>query len=289
MPRFLLLISIIAFCSQAIACDVSDDAGNTLHLARPAKRLIVLAPDLVENVFAVGAGAAIVGVVQGSDFPKAALQIPVVGSYSGVDLERIVSLHPDLIIGWKYAFPRQLAALQRLGIPVYIASPKQLNDVPALMRKLGCLTGQEQTANAAAAQFEASLQQIKKTVTSKHAPTVFFQIDQHLLMTINKDSWINQVIEMCGGKNLYANAKVITPEITREAMVLANPEVIMNISNNDQWKSDWQQWPNMTAVKNHALYSINPDIISRAGPRLVDGVRQVCRILQGSIWQAHEN
>ncbi len=280
MSRLVILIGIIAFCSQAIACDVGDDTGNALHLAHPAKRLIVLAPDLVENVFVIGAGHSIVGVVQGSDYPKAALAIPVVGSYSGVDLERIVAMHPDLIIAWKYAFARQLAALRRLGIPVYVAAPKQLNDVPALMRKLGCLTGHEQAANTAAAQFETSLQQIKKSVKYKQAPTVFFQIDHHLLMTINKDSWINQVIALCGGKNLYADAKVITPEIAREALVLANPEVIMNISDDDQWKSEWQKWTDITAVKNRALYSIRPDFISRAGPRLIEGVRQVCRSIQ---------
>lgn len=276
MSRFLLLLVIIACCSPVFACEVSDDNGKILHLAHPAKRLIVLAPDLVENVFAAGAGDSIVGVVQGSDYPKAVLQIPIVGSYSGVDLEKIVSLNPDLIIAWKYAFPRQLAALQRLGIPVYVAAPRQLNDVPALMRKLGCLTDHSQTADKAALQFERSLQQIKKTVTLTHVPTVFFQIDHHLLMTINKDSWINQVIELCGGKNLYADAKVITPEITREALLLANPDVIMNISNDDSWKSEWQKWPTLTAVKTHRLYSINPDQISRAGPRLIQAIQQVC-------------
>lgn len=278
--RYLLFFAgIIVSFAASPACVVRDDAGHTLKLTQAAKRLVVLAPDLVENVFAIGAGTLVVGVVQGSDYPAAALQIPTVGSYAGIDLERIVALKPDVIIAWQYAFPRQLAALQRLGIPVYVAAPKQLEDIPRLQRHLGCLTNQTRTAEAAAKQFERELRQLQTIRRVAPPPKVFFQIDRYALITINKDSWINQVIALCGGKNLFADAKAVAPEINRESLLIANPDVIFNIGLNDDWQSAWQNWGEITAVKRHHLFTITPDLISRAGPRLVAGARQVCHNL----------
>jgi ABC-type Fe3+-hydroxamate transport system substrate-binding protein len=260
----------------ASSCVVTDDAGQSLQLSSPAKRIIVLAPDLVENVFAIGAGDQVIGVVQGCDYPSAARRIAQVGSYMGIDLERIVALKPDLIIAWKYAFPRQLAALKRLGIPVYVAAPKKLEDVPRLMRHLGCLTAHEQSAEVAAHQFEDSMKHLPVRAANKPRVKVFFQIDRYALMTVNQDSWINQVIELCGGRNLFADAKVIAPEVSRESILMANPDVIFNVAENNGWQSAWQRWSQIAAVRDHRLYSIEPDWIARAGPRLVLGARQAC-------------
>lgn len=279
--RYLVLVTGITVSMSAFsACEVRDDTGQTLSLKLPAKRLVVLAPDLVENVFAIGAGDRVVGVVKGSDYPSAALQIPIIGSYAGIDLERIVALKPDVIIAWKYAFPRQLAALKQLGIPVYVAAPKQLEDVPRLQRQLGCLTNLPQAADRAAKHFERGIRQLQGMPHAGPSPTVFFQIDRYALITINKDSWINQVIVLCGGKNLYADEKTVAPVINREALLNANPDVIFNVALNDDWKSAWQNWPALTAVKRYRLYTVTPDLISRAGPRLIEGARQVCERLR---------
>ena len=262
------------------ACLVTDASGQPIKLAKPAMRMMVLAPDLVENVFAVGAGDRIVGVVQGSDYPAAARHITQVGSYAGIDLERIVAAHPDLIVAWKYAFPRQLAALKRLGIPVYVAAPKTLDDIPRLMRHLGCLVGKQKTAALAAQHFEMDIEKLKASKPLTPSPTVFFQIDRQALMTVNRDSWINQVIELCGGKNIFASAATIAPLVSREAIVVANPDVVFNNAKDNGWQQSWQRWPEITAVGRHRLYSIHPDVIARAGPRLIQGARQICRQLR---------
>lgn len=273
-------VILIAGCFLALNvyanCEVQDDTGNILKLNSPAKKIIVLAPDLVENVYAVGAGNQVAGVVKGSDFPAAVLSVPVVGSYAGVDLERISALKPDLIITWQYAFPRQIAALKRLGMPVYVAAPKQLHDVPRLLRNIGCLTGHDNDAAKAAQQFENAITQLKLAPHPVVQPKVFFQIDRYSLMTINKDSWINQVIELCGGKNIFADAKTVAPMVSREAIVMADPDFIFNASGDDGWKASWQEWSKVTAVKNARLVSIKPDWISRAGPRLVLAAEQIC-------------
>jgi iron complex transport system substrate-binding protein len=274
-PLF-LCAGIIFSLPAAGSCVVTDDAGHRLELSKPATRLIVLAPDLVENVFAIGAGGRVIGVVQGSDYPAAVRRIPQVGSYSGIDLERIVAMQPDLIVAWKYAFPRQLTALQSLGIPVFVAAPKQLDDVPRLLRQLGCLTAQGESAAVAADQFAKEVEQLRQQAAGKTRLKVFFQIDRHALLTVNKDSWITQVLTLCGGQNIFSNAKTVAPEVSREAILVANPDVILNDSFTDDWKKSWQDWPEMTAVSQKKLYTIAPDWISRAGPRLVKGARQVC-------------
>jgi len=270
-----LLMMLLISLSVLAACDVTDDTGQQIKLTSPAKRIIILAPDLVESVFAAGAGNNIIGVISGSDYPAAAEKIPQVGSYSGIDLERIMILHPDLILTWKYAFPRQISALRRLGIPVYISAPRQLSDVPRLLRNIGCLTHQNKTAEQAARQFEM---QISKLSVNAHAAPVkvFYLIDEHAMITVNKDSWINQVIELCGGKNIYAQLKTIAPEVSRESVLAENPDVILHGSRDDFWKRSWQAWPELSAVRQQKLMTVTPDLISRAGPRLADGAKQIC-------------
>lgn len=279
--RCIFLCAGILFSLQAAAaCDVTDDAGSNIKISHSAEHIIVLSPDLVETMFAIGAGNKVIGVVQGSDFPAQARKISSVGSYSGIDLERIVTMHPDLIITWKYAFPRQVAALRQLGFPVYVSAPKKLEDVPRLMRQLGCLTGKNAAAEKAAQQFEDDLHALASV---KRKPlNVFFQIGEYALITVNHDSWINQVMALCGGRNIFADAKTIAPEVSREAVLAANPDVILADATSNSWKKSWQAWPEMRAVARQHLFTIDPDLIARAGPRLVLGARQVCAYMDAA-------
>ncbi len=279
LQRGILFIAGITLSLQAAAaCVVTDDAGQRISLSQPAKRVIVLTPDLVENMFAIGAGKRVIGVISGSDYPDAANKIAKVGSYSGIDLERIVTMHPDLIVTWKYAFQRQVTALRQFGIPVYVSAPKKLADVPLLMRKLGCLTGENKTAESAARQFENDIKKLSVTANNKPA-SVFFQIDRRALFTINKDSWISQVLELCGGKNIFADARTVSLEVSREAILAANPDVIMHGDQDDDWKQSWQPWREVKAVSQKNMFTLNPDWIARAGPRLTLGAKQVCGYL----------
>ena len=279
-PYFLALLFLSVSSFVHAACTVIDDAGHSIHLAKPAARIISLAPDITETLFAIGAGHQVVAVIGGSDYPSAARSLPSVGSYSGVDLEKIVALHPDLIVTWSYAFARQLAALKTFGIAVYTTKPQQLEDIPRTMKNLGCLAGAEKSANQAAEQFAARLARLRRNYQAKKEITVFYQIGSYSLMTINKDSWINQAITLCGGRNLFAGSKTIAPEVSWEAVISANPQVIINSAADETWQARWQKWPEITAVKNHLLFSIHPDLIERAGPRVLDGVQQICLSLQ---------
>lgn len=283
MNRFLSSLFIFLCLQPAVwaGCRVTDAAGQTFSLSQPAQRIISLSPDITETLFAIGASQQVVGVIHGSDYPAAARMLPQVGSYTGLDLERILSLHPDLVIVWGQGFSRQLAVLRQMRIPVYVTQPKQLEDVPLTMRKLGCLTGHSRQAEAQARQFEWQLQVLQANYHKQKPVKVFYQIGSYSLMTINQDSWINQVITVCGGENVFAHAATIAPEISWEAAVAANPEVIISDSaTNADWCDRWQRWSTVSAVKHHRLYAIHPDWIDRPGPRLVLGVAEVCKLLK---------
>lgn len=259
-----------------LCCTVTDDLGHTIQLPKPAQRIVSLAPDITENLFAIGVGPNIIGTIKESDYPSSAKSIPRVGDYAGIDLERIISMHPDLIVTWSNTFSRQLNLLKESGIPVYSTAPKHLADVTRTLNNLGCLTGHKRAANQAAAQFSAKLLQLREHYQTQKPVTVFYQIGSYSLITINKDSWINEAIELCGGKNVFADLKLTAPEVSDEAVMVANPQVIVSDAENENWKERWQAW------KGVRLYSVNADWISRAGPRLLDGVEQICRDLQDS-------
>ncbi len=264
------------------ACTVVDDTGTPFHLDKPAERVISLAPHITETLFAIGAGKQVVGVMEGSNYPAAARGIKKVGNYRDLDLETILNLHPDLIVTWSHYFSNQLAALKRLGIPIYTTEPRRLEDIPKTMRQLGCLTGTDKTAQAAADQFSQRLAALQQHYQTQKPVTVFYQIGPYSLITLNKDSWVDQVITLCGGRNLFADAPTIAPQVSWEAVIAANPQAVINSSNSDQWKTAWNHWSQVSAVKKRFLFTIDPDLLERAGPRLVEGAAQVCQYLQTS-------
>lgn len=272
----------IVFFTPAFCCTVKDDTGELIHLDRAAKRIVSLAPDLTETLFAIGAGGQIIGVISGSDYPKSAQHLPQIAAYNSIDLERIMSLHPDLIITWGKNFSRPLSILKNRGVQIYIAAPKRLEDIPRTMNNLACLTGTEKIAAQQVNQFNKSLARIRKKYRFKKPVTVFYQIGAYSLFTINQESWIDQVLSLCGGKNIFAQAKLLTGEVGLEAVLVANPQVIMSDARTENWRKPWQKWPQMTAVKQQFLFTIDPDLIERAGPRVLLGTEKICQLLQAA-------
>lgn len=276
--RYLLIQLVFTYCFifTANAHTVVDDIGNTLHWDKSAHRIISLAPDITEILFAIGAGAKIKGVIKGSDFPLEANHLPVVGAYNGLDLEKILALKPDLIIVWDNTFIRQLAVFKQLGIPIYTSKPVQISDVAHSMQQLGKLTGNELQANTLADVFRTQVNTLQQKYQHKKRLRVYYQIGDYALLTINHKSWINQAIDLCGGENVFAHVKTITAEITWESLLEKNPQVIITDSMADKLKHRLRLLSQIDAMKNQQLYSIPADLIDRAGPRLIQGVTQIC-------------
>lgn len=280
-----ILSALLAIYSLTLhAVEVVDDNGNTVKLIAPAERIISLAPHVTEQLFAIGAGGKIVGAVDYSDYPEQAKLIPRVGGYSRLDLERILALKPDLIVGWSSGNnAQQLERLEEMGMRVYRSEPRRLDDIAAGMRKLGELAGVTQQAEEQVVKFHHKVETLREAAGGKPEQTVFYQIWNRPLMTVNGEHLINEVITLCGGKNIFAELPVLTPKVSEEAVIAANPEVIIASGmgrERPEWLDEWRRWPQMEAVKSERLYVIDPSIIQRATPRLLEGAEVMCGMIR---------
>ncbi|MDP2170610.1 MAG: cobalamin-binding protein [Rhodocyclaceae bacterium] len=277
---------ILALASFSVHAEivVRDDTGATVRLATPASRIVSLAPHVTETLFAAGAGARIVGVVDYSDFPPAAQQLPRVGGYSKLDLETIVALQPDLAVGWASGnAPANIAKLRSLGIPVFLAQPERIDDVASNLERYGELAGTQAVARAAAADFRDRLRGLREKYGARPTVRTFYQIWRQPLMTVGGGQVISDAIRLCGGVNVFAELKLLAPKVTVEAVLAANPEVIIASgmdSARPEWLDDWRQWRALAAVKRDNLFFIPPDLIQRHTPRLVEGAAQLCAHLE---------
>ena len=279
------LIPLLCFIATARAeVLVTDDTGATLRLWEPARRIVSLAPHVTETLFAAGAGHQIVGAVEYSDFPEAAKAIPRVGGYSRLDLEAIAALKPDLVIGWASGnSPAHVEKLRALGLPVYLAQPERIDDVAANLERYGELAGTQNEARAAAARFRARLAALRERHATRPQVRVFYQIWKQPLMTVGGAQVIGDAIRLCGGENVFADLKPLAPKVTVEAVLAADPEVIVASGMGEsrpEWLDDWRQWKSMTAVKRDNLFFVQPDLIQRHTPRLAEGAERLCAHLE---------
>lgn len=279
--RFVVAVLGVCWFTQApAAVTVKDDTGANITLARPAQRIVSLAPHITENLYAAGAGGRVVGVTSYSDYPLAAKSLTRIGDAGALDVEAIVALRPDLIVAWKSGNPaRVLETLRRLGIPIYLSEPTRLEDIPRHIAALGTLAGTESIAAAAVADFRARLTQLRAAQRERQPLNVFLQIWERPLMTINRAHIINEVIEICGGKNIFRDLPTLTPEVSPEAVLLANPHAIIATvagESHAPWLDPWRRLPQLQAVKRGTLYAIKPDIITRPTPRLLKGAQLLC-------------
>ncbi|QLI82829.1 cobalamin-binding protein [Chitinibacter fontanus] len=285
MKLAISFVASVLFASTAAqaAITVKDDVGNTITLAQPAKRIISLAPHVTEDLFAIGAGKLIVGAVNYSDYPPEANKIERIGGYNGFDLERIRALKPDLIIGWASGNPeRQLDQIKALGFPVFLTFSKKMADVPTVLERMGEMTALQAGAGKAAKQYRDQLAQLEKTYTGRKPVRVFYQIWDRPLMTINNTQIISDVMRVCGGVNVFGTQSDLTPKVDVEAVLAANPDVIMTSGEpgmKSDWLAPWKKWKNLKATQNNQFYILPKDSVNRMGPRLVEGGKAMCDAL----------
>ena len=261
---------------------VTDDAGQSVVLDQPAQRIISLAPYITELLFAAGAGEAIVGVTAFSDYPEAAQSLAQVGGGGGLDLEAIMALQPDLVVAWQSGNPRgQVERLQSLGITVFSSEPRRLQDVPATLRRLGRLAGTESVAAAQADSFNRRFAELHEKYAQRPKVSVFYQIWEQPLMTLNGEHLFSDVLRLCGGENIFNALPTLAPQIDIEAVLLANPDVIV-VAADDEGSpllAAWQRWPQLSAVKQGHVYAIQRDQLVRHSPRILDGAERLCELL----------
>ena len=262
---------------------MTDDAGKTLALARPAQRIIAIAPNLVELTFAAGAGSRLVGVARYSDFPPAVRGIPQVGDAVNVDLERIVALKPDLVLAWQSGNRTgDFERLERLGYSVFVTEPRRLADISRVLRAIGALAGTRQEAESAAREFERGIQSLRERHSRAPKVRVFYVIWVRPLMTVNGAHMISDVMALCGGENVFADVSQLTPTVSLEAVIAAKPEVVLGGGSTGGEQEFAAQWRASALGPLSALpaYYIDPDVIQRQTPRILEGARAVCAALE---------
>ncbi|MCP9758822.1 cobalamin-binding protein [Aquitalea sp. S1-19] len=278
MKILLLLAGLLALPAHA-AISVTDDAGHTVTLARPAQRVISLAPHATELIYAAGGGARMVGAVSYSDYPPAALKLPRIGDNRQLDLERIIALKPDLLVVWLHGnAERQLAQLKKLGIPLFYSEPKKLADLPGSITRLGSLLGSEAAAKSAAQTYQQKLEMLTRRYSGKKPVRVFYQVWHKPLYTLNDSHIASDAIRLCGGVNVFGQLPITAPTVNAEAVLAANPDVI--IAGSDDRRSTeldmWKRYPTLNAARRQQLYTVDSSLLSRSGPRIIDGAAQLC-------------
>ena len=245
------------------------------------QRIVALAPHIVEMLFDIGAGDKIVGTVEYADFPKAALKIPRVGGYHGIQIEKILALKPDLVVVWQSGNKvSDIEQLEKMGLNIIYSKPHKIEDVADELRKLGKLTGHDIQANTVADRYTQRL----KTLREQHADIapmkVFYQLWPEPMRTINKETLINQLIEVCQGQNVFAENPTAYPQIGIENVIVAQPEIIIlpnEKSNKEQPIIDWHKWPEIPAAKHNRFIRVNADLMHRFSTRMLEGIEDMCK------------
>ncbi len=279
-----LLVQFTAPAAHAAEITVTDDRGATVILAAPAQRIISLAPSITELVFAAGAGARLVGVARYSDHPHAARGLPQIGDASRIDPERVLSLKPDLVIGWKSGNPAaEIERIERLGFKVYAAEPATLAAIPRLLRIMGLLAGTGAAAQDAADEFEQGISALRQRYGARARVRVFYEIWHQPLMTVNRRHMISDVIKLCGGVNVFAGVETLTPLVSLEAVIAAQPEVVLGGSSAttaDAFAAQWRGYEEFVTLRNVKALYVDPDHIQRQTPRILEGAQTVCEHLE---------
>lgn len=282
MHRLLLILCLI-LVPQAVQGQilVKDDLGRSVSLAQPAKRIVSLAPSITELLYAAGAGNRIVGAVDYSDYPKDALKIPRVGGAGALDVERIVSLKPDLVVAWKSGNPSgQIDKLKSLGLPVFYAEPRHLQDIAVDIERLGVLSGSQREALRAAQAFSSSVATLRRRYSKKKAVSVFYEVWPSPLMTVSDRHIISEVLHLCGATNVFGKLTMLTPTVSTESVIVADPRVIVS-SGPEKWLGAWKKW-DMSATRQGHLFHIPADLISRPSPRIIEGAKLLCSQIEAA-------
>lgn len=277
MKRWLVL----SCCWPALASaaiTVEDGAGLQVTLREPARRIVSLVPHATEMLFAAGAGDKVVATVEYSNHPEAARKLPRVGSFTGISLEAVLRQKPDLVVAWSDGgSQRELQRLRRLGVPVFISHPLQPNDVPLEITRLGELAGTASQAREAATRYRERLAALGERYRKRPPVKVFYQVSAAPIFTVSGKSFIDSLIRLCGGVNVFAQLNLPAPQVSAAAVVAARPQVI--VAGDAAALAMWRRWEAMPAVAGNALFVLADDAISVPGPRLTDGAARLCTAL----------
>jgi len=263
---------------------VVDDDGRALEIAAGAPHIVSLAPGATAMLFAAGAGAQIVGTSDYSNEPEAARRLERVGDSQSFDLERILALHPDVVVVWSGGTSNaQIFKLERVGLKVYRHRIVRLSDIAPSLQRLGTLAGTRPVANAAAADLAARIATLQQRYAEAPGGTVLIQVWDHPIYTVGGAELLTDVVRTCGYRNVFADLPDPGPAVSLEAVLARDPDVILSLgadhTSADAWAAHWRDYPNLRAVQRGRLIPWSDQRLSRLGPSMVDATEALCQVL----------
>ncbi len=280
MLAILVAGSLVGAAQAAVT--VRDDAGQAVTVNKPALRVISMAPHVTELLFAAGGGSRVVGAVNYSDYPEAAKSIPRIGSNREIDIERVIALRPDLIVAWMHnSSERQIDLVRKLGVPVFQSDPQSLDSIPESVLRLGRLMGTDAAANATATQLRKQLAGLRAQYAKRPPVRTFYQVWDKPLYTLSGKSILTDAMRLCGGVNIFDDLNVVAPIVTIESVLQANPEAIIATAEKNYGGVElWKQYGSVQAVRNKNLFTLDGNLLNRAGPRMIEGTAAMCEVLE---------
>jgi iron complex transport system substrate-binding protein len=268
---------------------VTDSLSRTVVLRARPERIISLSPANTEILFAVGAGDRVIGVTSFCNYPPAAMGREKVGGFLAetISIEKIVALAPDLVVSDGAIHRELVAALEKIGLTVYAKEPVSFEDTCAAIMDIGRLTGNAANAADVALGMNMRLHAVQdriKSVPEAGRPAVFWEVFDEPLMTAGKGAFVDELITLAGGKNVFGNLDTMWPQVSAEQVIRADPAVIMGADDHGDRLTVEQVrmragWGRIDAVASGRIYLVDADVVSRAGPRLAEGVEAIARAL----------
>ncbi|HEX4782376.1 MAG TPA: cobalamin-binding protein [Usitatibacter sp.] len=273
-----VFIAFLPASSAAAAISLTDDLGRKVELHAPAQRIVSLAPSLTELVYTAGAGDRLVAASEYSDYPPEARKLPRVSAAGTVSLEPVAALRPDLVLAWEDGTrPEDIERLAALGIPVYVAHARTLDDVPRLLVAIGTLVGTD--PRAAARAYSRKLDALRRQYAARTPVTVLLEVWHSPLTTIAGRHFMNEALATCGARNVFADLPGVAPIVSWEEVFRRDPDAIVGIGsapNEAELRALWDERSVLRAVKQGHLVFADADRLQRLSARTPEGVAALC-------------
>jgi iron complex transport system substrate-binding protein len=289
---FLAITMLLVWVSESSGALFKDDMGREITLKQPPGRIISLAPNVTEILYFLGLGDRIVGVTRFSQYPPEATLKPKIGSYINLNVERIISLSPDLVIGTADGNdPRVVNLLEQADIPVFIVNPRNVIEVLKTIRTLRKVCSLDEKANLLSEQLALRVAIILEKTRIRRKPLIFLQINIKPIMTVNRNTFHHDLIRIAGGRNMTQDEPITYPRISLEEVFRRKPEVILISSMErggqfERAKREWFKWKSIPAVKNGRVHLIESDLIDRPSPRFIRGLETMARLIHPEVaWE----
>lgn len=267
----------------------TDALDRLVTISTKPMRIVSLAPSVTEILFAIGAGPQVVGRTKFCNYPAEATTLPEIGGFSAksISVEAILALEPDLVVAGTASQKEVVATLESQGITVFTLAPKSLSDIEAGIQTLGEITGNIESAEMVVNDMQSRMEAVKEKINTIPAEShlrVFYEVANEPLMTTTHSTFIGELLELAGARNIFNDLDGTYPEVSAEQIIELDPQVIMGPSSHgDQLTVETlgarPGWEQVSAVQNNAVYIVDSDIISRAGPRVADALEILTKFL----------